>query len=99
MQVRVLAAPAVTRMGGVGGWGKVGGTLAQASQPGAATDRPTDQLTNPQVGCTAHELLVGCLPFETDDKLLAAALVLWADVASWPDTLSPECVSFLQVVW
>ena len=46
-----------------------------------------------QVGCLVQD----CLPFEAEDKALAAALILWADVATWPDTLSPECVSFLQV--
>lgn len=50
-----------------------------------------------QVGCLVHELLCGCLPFESDDKLLASALILWADVTVFPDNLSPQCVAFIQV--
>uniref|UniRef100_A0A7R9YZK2 Protein kinase domain-containing protein n=1 Tax=Chlamydomonas euryale TaxID=1486919 RepID=A0A7R9YZK2_9CHLO len=49
-----------------------------------------------QVGCVVHELLCGCLPFETDDSSLTAALTLWADVTEWPDGLSPECIDFLK---
>jgi len=40
--------------------------------------------------------LCGCLPFEAQDKQLTAALILWADVTYWPDSISPECVSFIQ---
>ena len=49
-----------------------------------------------QVGCVVHEILCGCLPFETDNHHLTAALTLWADVNFWPETLSPECISFLK---
>ncbi|KAG1680634.1 hypothetical protein FOA52_015083 [Chlamydomonas sp. UWO 241] len=49
-----------------------------------------------QVGCTLHELLVGCLPFETPDADLTAALILWADISVWPDSLSPECIDFME---
>lgn len=49
-----------------------------------------------QVGCLTHEILCGCLPFEAADKQLTAALILWADVSYWPDSISPECVSFIQ---
>ncbi len=50
-----------------------------------------------QVGCLVHEIMCGCLPFEAEDPLLAAALILWADISVFPDHLSPECVSFIQV--
>ena len=50
-----------------------------------------------QVGCMIHELMCGRLPFEAEDKHLSAALILWADVTYWPDTISPECISFIQV--
>uniref|UniRef100_A0A7S0WKQ3 Protein kinase domain-containing protein n=1 Tax=Chlamydomonas leiostraca TaxID=1034604 RepID=A0A7S0WKQ3_9CHLO len=49
-----------------------------------------------QVGCLVHEVMCGVLPFETEDKLLAAALILWADIQVFPDNLSPQCVSFIQ---
>jgi hypothetical protein len=41
--------------------------------------------------------MCGCLPFETEDKLLASALILWADLVVFPDNLSPELVSFIRV--
>lgn len=49
-----------------------------------------------QVGCVVHELLCACLPFETPDKDLTAALILWADITAWPDSLSPECIDFMK---
>ncbi|GAX84166.1 hypothetical protein CEUSTIGMA_g11589.t1 [Chlamydomonas eustigma] len=49
-----------------------------------------------QVGCVVHELLCGTPPFSTDDKQLSAALILWADIHEWPDSISPECISFIQ---
>ncbi|KAL6745626.1 kinase-like domain-containing protein, partial [Haematococcus lacustris] len=49
-----------------------------------------------QVGCLVHELLCGCLPFETEDKLLSSALILWADLVALPDSLSPQCMAFMQ---
>ncbi|KAG2498335.1 hypothetical protein HYH03_003595 [Edaphochlamys debaryana] len=49
-----------------------------------------------QVGCLCHEILCASLPFEAEDKLLAAALILWADIVSFPDHLSPECHSFMR---
>ena len=48
-----------------------------------------------QVGCMVHELLCGGLPFQTEDKQLAAALILWADVTYWPESISPQCASFI----
>lgn len=50
----------------------------------------------PQVGCLVHEILCNSLPFEAEDKLLACALILWADIVSFPDTLSPECHAFMR---
>jgi hypothetical protein len=41
--------------------------------------------------------MCGCLPFEADNKMLASALILWADVVVFPDNLSPELVSFIRV--
>ncbi|EFJ44233.1 hypothetical protein VOLCADRAFT_44254, partial [Volvox carteri f. nagariensis] len=49
-----------------------------------------------QVGCLVHEILCFSLPFETEDKLLASALILWADIVSFPDHLSPECHDFMR---
>ncbi|GIL46486.1 hypothetical protein Vafri_3454 [Volvox africanus] len=49
-----------------------------------------------QVGCLVHEILCLSLPFETEDKLLACALILWADIVSFPDHLSPECHDFMR---
>lgn len=43
-----------------------------------------------------HEMLCGSLPFETDDQQLAAALILWAEVNYWPDSLSPQCIDFMK---
>ncbi|GFR45653.1 hypothetical protein Agub_g7064 [Astrephomene gubernaculifera] len=49
-----------------------------------------------QVGCLVHEILCLSLPFEAEDKLLACALILWADITSFPDHLSPECHEFIR---
>ncbi|GIL71258.1 hypothetical protein Vretifemale_1856 [Volvox reticuliferus] len=49
-----------------------------------------------QVGCLVHEILCLSLPFETEDKLLACALILWADIVSFPEHLSPECHDFMR---
>ena len=50
-----------------------------------------------QVGCLLHEFMCGYLPFEAEDKMLAAALILWSDIVSFPDHISVECTNFIQV--
>ncbi len=52
---------------------------------------------HPQVGCLVHEVMCGCLPFECEDKRLSAALILWAEVTTFPDDLSPQLVAFMRV--
>ncbi|GLC37330.1 hypothetical protein PLESTM_000569200 [Pleodorina starrii] len=92
--------------GGGGGYGRE--PSPRPSCPGDATaiimpnnpwewqDHYNEKVDLWQVGCLVHEILCLSLPFETEDKLLACALILWADIVSFPDHLSPECHDFMR---
>ena len=39
----------------------------------------------------------GAPPFETQDKELTWSLIMWGEVESWPEKLSKQCRTFLEV--
>ncbi|KXZ51578.1 hypothetical protein GPECTOR_12g541 [Gonium pectorale] len=88
--------------GGASGAGLGGGGPAEAmsifvpTNPWEWQDHYDEKVDLWQVGCLTHEILCMSLPFETDDKVLACALILWADIVSFPDHLSPECHAFMR---
>ncbi|KAG2448738.1 hypothetical protein HYH02_006092 [Chlamydomonas schloesseri] len=81
--------------GGVGG-GPGDASIFVPSNPWEWQEHYNEKVDCWQVGCLVHEILCNSLPFEAEDKLLACALILWADIVSFPDTLSPECHAFMR---
>ncbi|KAG2432988.1 hypothetical protein HXX76_008716 [Chlamydomonas incerta] len=86
--------PRQSQAGGGGGQGDA--SIFVPSNPWEWQEHYNEKVDCWQVGCLVHEILCNSLPFEAEDKLLACALILWADIVSFPDTLSPECHSFMR---
>lgn len=48
------------------------------------------------LGCIVYELVVGSPPFQTNSILHLMKLIKF-EAIKWPDFISPNCKSFLQV--
>lgn len=48
------------------------------------------------LGCIVYELVVGSPPFQTSSILHLIKLIRF-EAIKWPDFISPNCKSFLQV--
>ena len=65
--------------------------------PSVCGEGAQKQRTQPWWAVQRARCCAGAAPFETQDKELTWSLIMWGDVESWPEKLSKQCRTFLEV--